>query len=127
MNRSSRSSYQSSDSRSAAGSRSGAYRSRSGGNSFYGDRPAGGRSSAGRSARQGSSAQGEFAMPVSTTPPLPAVESFDALDMPKALLATLTRQGVTSPFPIQAATLPNSLAGRDVLGRGRTGSGKTIA
>ena len=35
--------------------------------------------------------------------------------------------GVTSPFPIQAATLPDALAGRDVLGRGRTGSGKTIA
>lgn len=120
MNRSSRSSYQSSNSRSAAGSRSG-------GSSFYGDRPAGGRSSSGRRARQGSSVQGEFAMPVSTTPALPAVESFDELDMPKALLTTLTRQGVTSPFPIQAATLPNSLAGRDVLGRGRTGSGKTIA
>ena len=34
---------------------------------------------------------------------------------------------MTEPFPIQAATLPNSLAGRDVLGRGRTGSGKTLA
>ncbi len=66
-------------------------------------------------------------MPVSTTAALPAVESFDELDMPKALLSVLTRQGVTTPFPIQAATLPNSLAGRDVLGRGRTGSGKTIA
>ncbi|KJS52371.1 hypothetical protein VM98_31870, partial [Streptomyces rubellomurinus subsp. indigoferus] len=72
-------------------------------------------------------ARGEFAIPVSTTPALPAVESFAELDMPKALLSVLTRQGVTSPFPIQAATLPNSLAGRDVLGRGRTGSGKTIA
>jgi superfamily II DNA/RNA helicase len=39
------------------------------------------------------------------------------------LLAT---QGITAPFPIQAATLPDSLAGRDVLGRGRTGSGKTL-
>jgi superfamily II DNA/RNA helicase len=55
------------------------------------------------------------------------VESFAALDMPAALLETLTRQGVTEPFPIQAATLPNALAGRDVLGRGRTGSGKTLA
>ncbi len=34
---------------------------------------------------------------------------------------------MTAPFPIQAAILPNSLAGRDVLGRGRTGSGKTLA
>ncbi|MCX5208793.1 DEAD/DEAH box helicase [Kitasatospora sp. NBC_00240] len=133
MNRSSRSSYQNANSRSGAnthGSRSGGGTgsgSRSGGGSFYGDRPAGGRYSGGRGGRQGSAPQGEFAMPVSTTPALPAVESFDELDMPKALLSTLTRQGVTAPFPIQAATLPNSLAGRDVLGRGRTGSGKTIA
>jgi superfamily II DNA/RNA helicase len=47
--------------------------------------------------------------------------------MPAGLLKTLTTQGVTTPFPIQAATLPNSLAGRDLLGRGRTGSGKTLA
>ncbi|WP_033824932.1 DEAD/DEAH box helicase, partial [Kitasatospora sp. MBT63] len=120
MNRSSRSPYQNTNSRSSASARS--YGSRSGGSSFYGDRPASGRSS-----RQGSSAQGEFAMPVSTTPALSAVETFEELDMPKALLSVLTRQGVTTPFPIQAATLPNSLAGRDVLGRGRTGSGKTIA
>ncbi|MEZ0095506.1 DEAD/DEAH box helicase [Streptacidiphilus sp. EB129] len=71
--------------------------------------------------------QGEFEMPVSTTPALPAVARFDELDMPKGLLATLAREGVVEPFPIQAATLPNTLAGRDVLGRGRTGSGKTLA
>jgi superfamily II DNA/RNA helicase len=47
--------------------------------------------------------------------------------MPSPLLPALARNGVTVPFPIQAATLPNALAGRDVLGRGRTGSGKTIA
>ncbi|MFD8085074.1 DEAD/DEAH box helicase [Kitasatospora sp. NPDC059722] len=120
MARSSRSSYQNANSRSSRGSRSG-------GSSFYGDRPAGGRRPAGRSAPQGPSAQGEFAMPVSTTPALPAVEAFEDLDMPKALLSVLAREGVTAPFPIQAATLPNSLAGRDLLGRGRTGSGKTIA
>ncbi len=39
----------------------------------------------------------------------------------------LARSGIGTPFPIQAATLPDSLAGRDVLGRGRTGSGKTLA
>jgi superfamily II DNA/RNA helicase len=70
---------------------------------------------------------GEFALPVSVTAPLPAVASFADLTMPAALLSTLTHQGVGTPFPIQAATLPNSLAGRDVLGRGRTGSGKTLA
>ncbi|WP_330456252.1 DEAD/DEAH box helicase [Streptomyces sp. NBC_00820] len=69
----------------------------------------------------------EFRLPENTTPALPAVEDFAGLDMPAGLLKTLTAQGVTSPFPIQAATLPNSLAGRDLLGRGRTGSGKTLA
>ncbi|MFE3033409.1 DEAD/DEAH box helicase [Streptomyces canus] len=71
--------------------------------------------------------QGEFAPPRTITPALPAVESFADLAMPGQLLATLGHEGVTVPFPIQAATLPNSLAGRDVLGRGRTGSGKTLA
>ena len=71
--------------------------------------------------------QGEFAVPVNHTKALPAVASFADLDMPPALLACLAGKGVTAPFPIQAATLPNSLAGRDVLGRGRTGSGKTLA
>ncbi|MDX3546142.1 DEAD/DEAH box helicase [Streptomyces europaeiscabiei] len=70
---------------------------------------------------------GEFALPVTVTPALPAVEAFDELELPARLLETLHTEGVTSPFPIQAATLPNSLAGRDVLGRGRTGSGKTLA
>ncbi|MFF7673996.1 DEAD/DEAH box helicase [Actinacidiphila glaucinigra] len=69
----------------------------------------------------------EFRLPESTTPALPAVEDFAALDMPAGLLKTLTAQGVTTPFPIQGATLPNSIAGRDLLGRGRTGSGKTLA
>jgi superfamily II DNA/RNA helicase len=77
--------------------------------------------------RPTSAPQGEFELPVSTTPSLPAVARFDELDLPSGLLATLTREGVTDPFPIQGATLPNSLAGRDVLGRGRTGSGKTLA
>ncbi|KIX78164.1 hypothetical protein SF23_08305, partial [Streptomyces sp. MBRL 10] len=66
-------------------------------------------------------------MPEPTVPALPPVEAFEDMDMPEALLKTLAAQGVTEPFPIQAATLPNSLAGRDLLGRGRTGSGKTLA
>ncbi|MDT0480010.1 MULTISPECIES: DEAD/DEAH box helicase [Streptomyces] len=82
-----------------------------------------------RSKPQGNrqSVSGEFAPPRTITPALPAVEAFADLDMPARLLATLAQEGVTVPFPIQAATLPNSLAGRDVLGRGRTGSGKTLA
>ncbi|QHC33839.1 DEAD/DEAH box helicase [Streptomyces sp. HF10] len=58
---------------------------------------------------------------------MPAVDAFADLAMPRQLLSTLGQEGVSVPFPIQAATLPNSLAGRDVLGRGRTGSGKTLA
>ncbi|MER7462559.1 DEAD/DEAH box helicase [Streptomyces sp. NPDC097981] len=69
----------------------------------------------------------EFTMPEPLTPALPPVAAFEDMDMPEALLKTLAAQGVTEPFPIQAATLPNSLAGRDLLGRGRTGSGKTLA
>ncbi|MER7498560.1 DEAD/DEAH box helicase [Nonomuraea pusilla] len=84
--------------------------SRSGG---YGRRPA--------------ARQGEFALPVTVTPALPAAATFAELNMPPALVKTLTSLGMNEPFPIQAATLPNSLAGRDVLGRGRTGSGKTLA
>ncbi|MFI7213827.1 DEAD/DEAH box helicase [Micromonospora maritima] len=61
-------------------------------------------------------------MTVSTTLP-----TFADTGLAPALVAELTRQGITAPFPIQSATLPDSLAGRDVLGRGRTGSGKTLA
>ena len=52
---------------------------------------------------------------------------FADLGVPANLVALLAERGITSPTPIQAATLPDSLAGRDVLGRGRTGSGKTYA
>ncbi|MFE2214940.1 DEAD/DEAH box helicase [Streptomyces canus] len=53
--------------------------------------------------------------------------SFSEMALPPQVLRTLTENGVREPFPIQAATLPDALAGRDVLGRGRTGSGKTLA
>jgi superfamily II DNA/RNA helicase len=53
--------------------------------------------------------------------------SFIELGVPADLSDVLASAGITEPTPIQAATLPDSLAGRDVLGRGRTGSGKTIA
>jgi superfamily II DNA/RNA helicase len=57
----------------------------------------------------------------------PAAVSFASLGVPSPVVGVLTGAGITTPFPIQAATLPDALAGRDVLGRGRTGSGKTIA
>jgi superfamily II DNA/RNA helicase len=53
--------------------------------------------------------------------------TFAELGLPTAVVTTLAANGIEQPFPIQAATLPDSLAGRDVLGRGRTGSGKTYA
>ncbi len=53
--------------------------------------------------------------------------SFAELGLPPVLVQALAKAGVEKPFPIQRATLPDALAGRDVLGRGRTGSGKTYA
>ncbi len=54
-------------------------------------------------------------------------QTFRTLGVPAALVTALTKQGIESPFPIQIDTLPDTLAGRDVLGRGKTGSGKTLA
>ena len=63
----------------------------------------------------------------SNTSMRPATTSFVELGVPAKLAAVLADHGIASAFPIQAATLPDSLAGRDLLGRGRTGSGKTLA
>ncbi len=52
---------------------------------------------------------------------------FADLGVPAALVASLAARGIDAPFPIQTKTLPDTLAGRDVLGRGKTGSGKTLA
>ncbi|MEU3629788.1 DEAD/DEAH box helicase [Streptomyces fradiae] len=100
-----------------------------GGSRFGAPRPnrSGASSRPGGHGRRPAAVQGEFALPETLTPALSAVAAFADLDMPRELLAALGAQGVSVPFPIQAATLPNSLAGRDVLGRGRTGSGKTLA
>ena len=71
------------------------------------------------------------------TPPTPVIDTtpvtiaedngFAALGLPAAIVERLARDGITTPFPIQMATIPDALAGRDVLGRGQTGSGKTFA
>ncbi|PFG41860.1 superfamily II DNA/RNA helicase [Isoptericola jiangsuensis] len=53
--------------------------------------------------------------------------TFADLGLPAPVVSHLTSAGITSPFPIQSASLPDTMAGRDVLGRGRTGSGKTLA
>ncbi|MCB0913292.1 MAG: DEAD/DEAH box helicase, partial [Propionibacteriaceae bacterium] len=55
------------------------------------------------------------------------MSSFASLGVPTRLIDPLFHAGISTPFPIQSATLPDTLAGRDVLGRGRTGSGKTLA
>ncbi|MEU4255670.1 DEAD/DEAH box helicase [Streptomyces fradiae] len=53
--------------------------------------------------------------------------TFAALGLPDGVVRKLAQNGVTVPFPIQAATIPDALAGKDILGRGRTGSGKTLS
>ncbi len=52
---------------------------------------------------------------------------FGDFGLPRDLVRALAREGITTPFDIQAATIPDAMAGRDVLGRGQTGSGKTLA
>ncbi|AGF72427.1 DEAD/DEAH box helicase [Corynebacterium halotolerans] len=52
--------------------------------------------------------------------------TFKDLGLPIPIVRELQREGITEPFPIQAAAIPDALAGRDVLGRGPTGSGKTF-
>jgi superfamily II DNA/RNA helicase len=52
--------------------------------------------------------------------------TFASLGVPAALVDVLAGDGIISPFPVQAATLPDALAGRDILGRAQTGSGKTL-
>ena len=53
--------------------------------------------------------------------------TFHELGVPDALTGVLAHQGITAPFPIQTATLPDAVAGRDVCGKAPTGSGKTLA
>jgi len=55
------------------------------------------------------------------------MKTFAELGLPDALVQTLAKQGITEPFPVQSATIPDVLAGRDVSGKAPTGSGKTLA
>src|SRR5690606_34241068 len=70
--------------------------------------------------------------PTERTPAQPKVvhegpNEFGSLGLNERLVDRLTELGLVKPFPIQAATIPDALAGRDLLGRGQTGSGKTLA
>ncbi len=87
-----------------------------------------------RSGRQGSSSRPQqrveepiVAEPFESTLPEGPLPSFAELGLADALIKSLVANEITEPFPIQAATLPDSMAGRDILGRGQTGSGKTLA
>src|SRR3712207_7511611 len=65
--------------------------------------------------------------PRSTLFPYTTLFRSEALGLQTSLVCQLMEAGIESPFPIQAATIPAALAGRDILGRAQTGSGKTLA
>ncbi|MGD1219453.1 DEAD/DEAH box helicase [Streptomyces krungchingensis] len=71
-------------------------------------------------------AENEGAEAVESTQSAPEI-TFGDLGLPEGVVRKLAQNGVTTPFPIQAATIPDALAGKDILGRGRTGSGKTLS
>ena len=64
---------------------------------------------------------------VDATPLTEITTTFAELGIAAPLVNALSKQGIMHPFPIQIATLPDALAGHDILGRGQTGSGKTLA
>jgi superfamily II DNA/RNA helicase len=69
----------------------------------------------------------DLALTAALERPTPEPRTFAQLGLPQPLVSLLARRGVHEPFAIQARTLPDVLAGRDVLGRAQTGSGKTLA
>lgn len=69
----------------------------------------------------------ERALDAALAEPTPALTTFAQHALPRPLVAALAQQGYDMPFAIQARTLPDALAGRDVLGRAQTGGGKTLA
>ena len=64
---------------------------------------------------------------IDATPLTEVTTTFRDLGIAPALVNTLSAQGIIHPFPIQIATVPDAIAGHDILGRGQTGSGKTLA
>ncbi|MDQ0404806.1 DEAD/DEAH box helicase [Streptomyces sp. NBC_01723] len=72
-------------------------------------------------------AEGVEGTPEAVQAPATPEITFADLGLPEGVVRKLAQNGVTTPFPIQAATIPDALAGKDILGRGRTGSGKTLS
>jgi superfamily II DNA/RNA helicase len=68
----------------------------------------------------------ERALDAAALLPEPAPRDFGQLGLPAPLVTVLARRGIHQPFAIQSRTLPDALAGRDILGRAQTGSGKTL-
>jgi ATP-dependent RNA helicase DeaD len=69
----------------------------------------------------------DAAQPAPAPTPATTPSAFAELGLPESLLRALTEVGYESPSPIQAATIPPLLAGRDLLGQAQTGTGKTAA
>jgi superfamily II DNA/RNA helicase len=81
-----------------------------------------------RTPRGGAPVSGlDAALAEAQTRPAPQPKSFAELGIPESMVAVLTTRDITTPSEIQARTMPDALAGRDVLGRAQTGSGKTLA
>jgi len=67
------------------------------------------------------------AAPAAPASPAAPTNSFSELGLPGTLVSVLRHRGITTPLPVQAATIPDALAGRDISGKAPTGSGKTLA
>lgn len=80
-----------------------------------------------RSRRRQAGSDLDAALADSRARPAPQPQSFAELGISAPMVAVLAERGITTPSEIQARTLPDALAGRDVLGRAQTGSGKTLA
>jgi superfamily II DNA/RNA helicase len=69
----------------------------------------------------------DLAIEAALAAPAPEPTTFTAMGLPEPLVRALAAGGIDAPFAIQSGTLPDALAGRDILGRAQTGSGKTLA
>jgi superfamily II DNA/RNA helicase len=91
-------------------------------------RRSGGRPSSRPQSTRPAPAPSELELALTASLDAPAgLTDFTELKLPQTLLTGLQRRGITTPFPIQSRTLPDAMAGRDLLGRAETGSGKTLA